>query len=88
MRKPLHRDGLKLLLLYIGELSTRVWFGISLHHAKDILLGTSSIDRCISEIFPAKRKVVSLEYLNSPNSSALAPDRKRQRGQFTHYGNK
>lgn len=57
-KQPLSMDGFILLNLRLGDLNTRIWFGVAPHLALDIFLGTAFIDRFIRSIFPSERKVV------------------------------
>lgn len=57
-KQPLLLDGLTFFHLRLGELSTFILFGVALHFALNIFLGTSIIDRFILKIFSLERKVI------------------------------
>lgn len=69
---PFH--GLIILRLRIGDLDTRVWFGIAPQIAVGILLGTAFIDPLILGVFRLEQKVVP--WHSKP--AAIRPSQKQQ----------
>lgn len=62
-RQPKKLDRLTFLHLRKGDLCARVWYGIALNLAMNVVLGTPFFHRFTFGIFPTKRKIVSM---NSP----------------------
>lgn len=47
-------DGIIQMLVNIGDLIVRVWFGVVENHAVDVLLDTALIDLCIRDVFQSE----------------------------------